>query len=51
MLKEDLLSNIIEIVHQCGKIMLSATDIERKIHQKAGKGNFVTDYDSECRKP
>ena len=44
MLKEDLLSDIIEIVHQCGKIMLSATDIERKIHQKAGKGNFVTDY-------
>lgn len=49
MLKEDLLSNIIEIVHQCGKIMLSATDIERKIHQKAGKGNFVTDYDSRVQ--
>ena len=46
MIKEGLLSQIIEIVHECGEIMLSATDIERKIHQKAGKGNFVTDYDS-----
>ena len=49
MVKEGLLSQIIEIVHECGEIMLSATDIERKIHQKAGKGNFVTDYDSRVQ--
>lgn len=47
--KENLLSKIIEIVHECGEIMLSATDIERKIHQKAGKGNFVTEYDSKVQ--
>lgn len=47
--KENLLSEIIEIVHECGDIMLSATDIERKTHQKAGKGNFVTDYDSKVQ--
>lgn len=50
MLKENLLSEIIKVVHECGDIMLSATDIERKIHQKEGKGNFVTDYDSRVQK-
>lgn len=49
MVKENLLSEMVEIVHECGTIMLSATDIERKIHQKAGKGNFVTDYDSKVQ--
>lgn len=48
-MREHLLEEIIEIVHGCGKIMLSATDIERKMHQKAGKGNFVTDYDSRVQ--
>lgn len=46
---EEILSEMIEIVHQCGEIILSATDIERKIHQKEGKGNFVTDYDSRVQ--
>ncbi|MBO5336444.1 MAG: inositol monophosphatase [Lachnospiraceae bacterium] len=41
-----MLQKIIEIVHECGEILLSATDIERKVHEKEGKGNFVTDYDS-----
>ncbi len=41
-----MLEEIIEIVHECGEIMLSATDIARKIHAKEGRGNFVTDYDS-----
>lgn len=41
-----MLQKIVEIVHECGRIMLSATDIERKIHAKEGKGNFVTEYDS-----
>ena len=49
MQEEDLLRRIVEIVHECGEIMLSATDIERKIHQKSGKGNFVTDYDSRVQ--
>lgn len=48
-MREYLLEEIIEIVHGCGEIMLSATDIERKMHQKAGKGNFVTDYDSRVQ--
>ena len=48
-MREHLLEEIIEIVHGCGEIMLSATDIERKMHQKAGKGNFVTDYDSRVQ--
>lgn len=41
-----MLQQIVEIVHECGKILLSATDIDRKIHAKEGKGNFVTEYDS-----
>lgn len=44
-----MIDKIIDIVHECGKIMLSATDIQRKIHQKEGKGNFVTDYDSRIQ--
>ncbi|MCI9162474.1 MAG: inositol monophosphatase [Lachnospiraceae bacterium] len=50
MLKEGLLPEILKIVQECGDIMLSATDIERKTHQKEGKGNFVTDYDSRVQK-
>lgn len=50
MLKENLLPEILAIVHECGDIMLRATDIDRKIHQKEGKGNFVTDYDSRVQK-
>lgn len=46
---EALLKEIIEITHLCGEIMLSATDIQRRIHQKEGKGNFVTDYDSKVQ--
>ncbi len=42
---EDMLNYIIDTVKQCGEIMLSATDVERRIHHKEGKGNFVTDYD------
>lgn len=49
MLKENILSEVLKIVHECGDIILSATDIERKIHQKEGKGNFVTDYDSRVQ--
>ena len=49
MLSEHLLEEIIGIVHQCGEIMLSATDIDRKMHQKTGKGNFVTEYDSRVQ--
>lgn len=46
---EIMLREIIKIMHECGEIMLSATDIQRKIHQKEGKGNFVTDYDSKVQ--
>lgn len=49
MQEEILLSKIIEIVRDCEEIMLDATDIQRKIHQKSGKGNFVTDYDSRVQ--
>lgn len=48
-MEKEILKEIIEIMHQCGEIMLSATDIQRKIHQKEGKGNFVTDYDSRVQ--
>lgn len=44
-----MINKIIDIVHECGEIMLEATDIQRKIHQKEGKGNFVTDYDSKVQ--
>ena len=49
MQKEQLLQNIIDIAKDCGSILLSASDIERKIHQKSGRGNFVTDYDSRVQ--
>lgn len=49
MLRENLLLEIQDIVHECGDIILSATDIERKTHQKEGNGNFVTDYDSRVQ--
>ncbi len=41
-----MLQQIVEIVHACGEILLSASDIDRKIHAKEGRGNFVTEYDS-----
>ena len=47
--RQELLLSMINIVHQCGEIVLSATDIKRKMHQKEGKGNFVTEYDSKVQ--
>lgn len=44
-----MINKIIDIVHECGEIMLEATDVQRKIHQKEGRGNFVTDYDSKVQ--
>lgn len=44
-----MLEKIIDIVHECGEIILGASDIRNKIHQKEGKGNFVTDYDSKVQ--
>lgn len=44
-----MLEKIIDIVHECGEIILGASDIQQKIHQKEGKGNFVTDYDSRVQ--
>lgn len=44
-----MLDKIIDIVQECGSIILEATDIQRKIHQKEGKGNFVTEYDSKIQ--
>lgn len=49
MQKEHLLEEIIKVVKSCEDILLGATDMERKIHQKSGKGNFVTDYDSKVQ--
>nr|WP_304956000.1 inositol monophosphatase family protein [uncultured Acetatifactor sp.] len=49
MQEENLLQKIIDIVRDCEGILLNATDMERKIHQKAGRGNFVTDYDSRVQ--
>ena len=49
MQEEQLLQNIIDIAKDCGTILLNASDIERKIHQKSGRGNFVTDYDSRVQ--
>lgn len=47
---DSLLEEIIKLVHTCGTIMSNASDIERQTHQKSGKGNFVTDYDSRIQK-
>ena len=44
-----MINQMIDIVHECGSIMLEATDIQRKTHQKEGKGNFVTEYDSKVQ--
>ena len=44
-----MISKIIDIVHECGEIMLGANDIQRKTYQKEGKGNFVTEYDSKVQ--
>lgn len=49
MQEEHLLQEIIDIVKSCGDILLNPTDMERKIHLKTGKGNFVTDYDSKVQ--
>jgi len=49
MLQETILQDILKIVHDCGRILLDASDIERKTCQKAGKGNFVTEYDSKVQ--
>lgn len=47
--KENLLTEIIKVVHECGDIMLGAMDIGRHVHQKEGAGNYVTDYDSRVQ--
>lgn len=44
-----MINNIIDIVHECGEIILEATDIQRKTHLKEGRGNFVTEYDSKVQ--
>lgn len=44
-----MLQEIIDVMHKCGEIILEATDIDRKIHRKEGKGNFVTEYDSRVQ--
>ena len=44
-----MLEKIIEIVQDCGQILLEASDIERKTHHKEGKGNLVTEYDSRVQ--
>lgn len=49
MQEQQLLQKIIDIVKGCENILLNATDMDRKIHLKAGKGNFVTDYDSKVQ--
>ena len=50
MQEEILLQQITEIVHECGTILMGAEDMRGKIHQKEGRGNFVTDYDSRIQK-
>lgn len=44
-----MIDKIIDIVHECGEIILEATDIQRKTHLKEGRGNFVTEYDSKVQ--
>jgi myo-inositol-1(or 4)-monophosphatase len=45
-----LLLEMVEIARDCGKILLNA-DMERgSIHQKKGKANLVTEYDSKIQK-
>lgn len=46
---DELLQNIIKIVRSCEPILLHADNIQRTIHEKSGKGNFVTDYDSKVQ--
>jgi len=45
--KEDsLLDEILQITKKCGKIMLSALNIEASVTEKSGNANFVTAYDN-----
>lgn len=46
---ERLLQGIMEVMRMAGEILLSASDIERAIHAKEGKKNFVTDYDKRVQ--
>lgn len=47
--QEHLLQDIMEVMRGAGEIMLSASDIERSVHAKEGKNNFVTDYDKKVQ--
>lgn len=47
--QEHLLQDIMEAMRGAGEIMLSASDIERSVHAKEGKNNFVTDYDRQVQ--
>lgn len=47
--QEHLLQGIMEVMLEAGKILLSASDIERTVHAKEGKNNFVTDYDKRVQ--
>lgn len=47
--EELLLQKIIKIVQECESILLHASHIGEKLHQKSGRGNFVTDYDSKVQ--
>lgn len=44
-----MLSEIVHIVQECGNVLLEATDTPRKVYQKEGKGNLVTEYDSKIQ--
>lgn len=46
---DGLLSGIIDIVREGGKILLNAADIETSVEVKSGKANFVTVYDKRVQ--
>lgn len=44
-----MLQEIIEVVKNAGKIVLTAHDIQSKVESKEGRANFVTKYDVEVQ--
>lgn len=47
---KELLKKITDIMRECGKIMLHADRSKNGIDEKAGHGNFVTEYDKKIQK-
>lgn len=49
MTQEELLNKIVEVVRECGEIILNADRSKSGIDEKAGHANFVTTYDKKVQ--